>query len=401
MITELYLENWKSFAKATLYIDPLTFLIGTNASGKSNVLDAFMFLQRLASGISTQTAINGDMSISPLRGGVEWLIRDGENHCVLRIKVQSVTYSYIYELEFLKAESDIVITSERLLLDDASLSESRVLFYTGMADERVSDVSVYICASEDSEPVKFDFVKSHIVLWQVDKSGVNKEVKEGAAAVIKALQDIFILDPIPNHMRGYSKLSDKLLPDASNIAGVLAALEDEKRLAIEEKLTKYLRPLPEKDIDQVFVERVGRHGTDAMLYCKEEWVKGKTIEVDAREMSDGTLRFLAIITAILLGKKSSLLIVEEIDNGLHPSRAVVLARMLEELSAEKEIDILCTTHNPELINALGNKMIPFISSVKRNDDDGSSEIALIEDLENLPRLVASYPIGDLMTKNKL
>lgn len=194
--------------------------------------------------------------------------------------------------------------------------------------------------------------------------------------MIKALQDIFILDPIPNYMRGYSKLSDKLLPDASNIAGVLAALEDEKRLAIEEKLTKYLRPLPEKDIDQVFVERVGRHGTDAMLYCKEEWVKGKTIEVDAREMSDGTLRFLAIITAILLGKKSSLLIVEE-------------------------IDILCTTHNLELINALGNKMIPFISSVKRNDDDGSSEIALIEDLENLPRLVASYPIGDLMTKNKL
>lgn len=39
-----------------------------------------------------------------------------------------------------------------------------------------------------------------------------------------------------------------------------------------------------------------------MLYCKEKWVKGKTIEVDAREMSDGTLRFLAIITAILLGK---------------------------------------------------------------------------------------------------
>lgn len=341
------------------------------------------------------------MSISPLRGGVEWLIRDGENHCVLRIKVQSVTYSYIYELEFLKAESDIVITSERLLLEDVSSSESRVLFYTGVADERLSEVSVYICANKESEPVKFDFVKSHIVLWQVDKSGVNKEVKEGAAAVIKALQDIFILDPIPNHMRGYSKLSDKLLPDASNIAGVLAALEDEKRLAIEEKLTKYLRPLPEKDIDQVFVERVGRHGTDAMLYCKEEWVKGKTIEVDAREMSDGTLRFLAIITAILLGKKSSLLIVEEIDNGLHPSRAVVLARMLEELSAEKEIDILCTTHNPELINALGNKMIPFISSVKRNEEDGSSEIALIEDLENLPRLVASYPIGDLMTKDKL
>lgn len=59
-------------------------------------------------------------------------------------------------------------------------------------------------------------------------------------------------------MRVYSTLSDKLLPEASNIAGVLAALEVEKRLAIEEKLFKYLRPLPEKDIYQVFVELVGR-----------------------------------------------------------------------------------------------------------------------------------------------
>lgn len=45
MIKELTLENWKSFDKTTLYIDPLTVLIGLNASGKSNVLDALQFLQ--------------------------------------------------------------------------------------------------------------------------------------------------------------------------------------------------------------------------------------------------------------------------------------------------------------------------------------------------------------------
>ena len=40
MITELQLENWKSYEKAVLHIDPLAVLVGTNASGKSNALDA-------------------------------------------------------------------------------------------------------------------------------------------------------------------------------------------------------------------------------------------------------------------------------------------------------------------------------------------------------------------------
>ena len=44
MIEYIQLHNWKSFADAKLFIEPLTFVIGTNASGKSNILDAFYFL---------------------------------------------------------------------------------------------------------------------------------------------------------------------------------------------------------------------------------------------------------------------------------------------------------------------------------------------------------------------
>ena len=43
MITKIRLQNWKSFKDSTIYIDSLGILIGTNASGKSNVLDAFAF----------------------------------------------------------------------------------------------------------------------------------------------------------------------------------------------------------------------------------------------------------------------------------------------------------------------------------------------------------------------
>ncbi|MEO1586922.1 MAG: AAA family ATPase [Bacteroidota bacterium] len=60
MIKELYLENWKSFGSSRLYIDPLTILIGTNASGKSNILDALLFLQKIANGKQITSAINGD-----------------------------------------------------------------------------------------------------------------------------------------------------------------------------------------------------------------------------------------------------------------------------------------------------------------------------------------------------
>jgi AAA15 family ATPase/GTPase len=63
MIKELRLKNWKSFADSTLYIDPLTILIGNNASGKSNTLDAFLFLNRVSSGVGIFQAIAGDLSL--------------------------------------------------------------------------------------------------------------------------------------------------------------------------------------------------------------------------------------------------------------------------------------------------------------------------------------------------
>jgi len=51
MTKELKLMNWKSFKDTTLYIDPLTIVIGVNASSKSNSLDAPLFLLRFAPGV--------------------------------------------------------------------------------------------------------------------------------------------------------------------------------------------------------------------------------------------------------------------------------------------------------------------------------------------------------------
>lgn len=71
MLTSLTADNWKSYENAPLDIDALTVLIGANSSGKSNLLDALAFLNRIAHGTMLTAALQGDAVVSPLRGGVE------------------------------------------------------------------------------------------------------------------------------------------------------------------------------------------------------------------------------------------------------------------------------------------------------------------------------------------
>lgn len=331
MITQLHLQNWKSFKDSVVYIDPLTFLIGTNASGKSNVLDAFQFLHLLSKGLTLEDAA------TRIRGGEDWLIRQGESRMKLTVMVDVDGQEKEYSVSVQK--------------DDVGL-----------------------------------------------KYADNKHVEDAETVVREALRKIFVLNPNPQAMRNYSKLSKELSADAGNIAGVIAAMKPEDKKNLEEKLTRYIKPLPERDINRLTAVKVGLSDSDAMLYCYEDWNPSKP--VDAKGMSDGTLRFAAIIVALLTVKEGSLLIIEEVDNGLHPSRAKELVKVLKEISQERHVDVLCTTHNPVLMDELGNEMIPFISFVKR-DEAGNSYIQLLEDKDNLAKLMASGSVGDMMTNDEL
>jgi predicted ATPase len=157
--------------------------------------------------------------------------------------------------------------------------------------------------------------------------------------------------------------------------------------------------LPERDIRRVYAETVGKFNSDAMLYCEEHWLDdGPPPTVDARGMSDGTLRFLAILTALLTRPARSLLVIEEVDNGLHPSRARLLLDMLKAVGQQRGVDVLVTTHNPALLDAMGTEMVPFISVAYRDPATGYSVLSLLEDLGQLPKLLAQGPIGRLSSQ---
>ena len=115
-------------------------------------------------------------------------------------------------------------------------------------------------------------------------------------------------------------------------------------------------------------------------------------------MSDGTLRFLAILTALLTRPRGSLLVIEEVDNGLHPSRSELLLDMLRQVGRERGVDIMVTTHNPALLDAMGTAMVQFITVAHRDPSTGTSCLTLLEDIRQLPKLLAQGRVGRLSSQ---
>jgi len=401
MIKELKLKNWKSFEQATLYIDPVTILIGMNASGKSNTLDALQFLQRTASGVGIFQAINGDVNLAPIRGGMEWVCRKPSKEFSLEVTLGSdaENQDYRYELTVQVNGAKAEVAREQLTLlkfgPRSEMPRESRLFYTQPQEGTAPGIPAYFTTGTKGPGKRIDVSRSHLVLAQSDTLTLRKELQEGIKQVLTQLQLIFVFDPIPSHMRNYTPFSETLQADGSNIAGVLAALDEPRKREVEETLTKFLKALPERDIERIWTEPVGKFQTDAMLYCEEGWPGTQSHTVDARGMSDGTLRYLAIVTAMLTRQPGSLLVIEEVDNGLHPSRAHVLVDMLRSLGKDRGIDVIVTTHNPALLDAAGARMAPFITVAHRDQATGASLLMQLEDIKQLPKLIASGSLGQL------
>lgn len=397
MIEEITLTNWKSFGQSKLYIEPLTFVIGYNASGKSNILDAMDFLAQVSNGSSLSDAAKA------IRGGDGWVVKEGETQAALGVKAydedNKIYYDYCISFD---AQFQIVDEYLTRTLSQNNREYSKDLFKLGRTPSTTDlALSISIYTGKKGRR-KVDLNRRKSVLYQLSMTKTHKDVADGVAFVLGLLRKIFILDPIPGKMRDYSTFEQNLSKDASNIAGVIAGKEAEEKILLEKRIAEIVRPLPERDIMAVWAETVGTFKKDAILCCKEQWTEGaEEMLLDARGMSDGTLRFIAIVTALLTLPAGTLLLVEEVDNGLHPSRSNELVRALRSLGKERGIDVVCTTHNPYLIDTLGPDMISRISYVRRNHQNGSSEIIPLDEHENLLKLMANGSIGTSMAEGRI
>jgi predicted ATPase len=128
---------------------------------------------------------------------------------------------------------------------------------------------------------------------------------------------------------------------------------------------------------------------------------GVATPYDAARLSDGTLRVLSIAAVLLSAPEESLVVIEEIDNGVHPSRASALLSRMAAIARKRNLRILISSHNPALLDALPDQAIPETEFCYRSPDDGSSQLIRLQDIPDYPELIAQGSVGHLMTRGLL
>ena len=115
-------------------------------------------------------------------------------------------------------------------------------------------------------------------------------------------------------------------------------------------------------------------------------------------LSDGTLRVLAIAAALLSAPEGSTVVIEEVDNGVHPSRAKQLLQTMRQQAQQRNINLLLTTHNPALMDALPDEALGDVVFCYRDAQQGDSRLVRLSDLDDYAGLVTQGPLGELVTQ---
>jgi predicted ATPase len=118
---------------------------------------------------------------------------------------------------------------------------------------------------------------------------------------------------------------------------------------------------------------------------------------EAALLSDGTLRVLAIAAAMLSAPVGSLVVIEEIDNGVHPNRAKHLLTSIRDIAERRKLRVLLSTHNPALMDALPDAALGDVVFCYRNPESGDSHLVRLGEIYDFPSLISQGPLGQLVT----
>ncbi len=402
MLKSFYIQNFKSFKKSFLEIEKLTAIIGTNAGGKTNAIEGIKILSEISSGRELAVILDGSKNVdSEIRGGSIGCPRIGTDTFTLGCVVD---IDEDYDLEYsitIKVSNRVFILAEHLFKTSPG-AKPIVVFQTKDTSDDFSDIFVEYNNGRRGRNPEVTCIRSVAVLAQLSSKmpAKNENSKRNLAyinLVLERLSNILFLDPLPSRMRDYSRMSDhELRPTADNISSVLYELCQNKEY--KKKLIKALKELPENEISDIsFIETsIG----DVMFQLKEKY--GERSEfVEAKRLSDGTLRYLAILSSLISEEPGSMIVIEEVDNGIHPSRIKSLIQTISRLIIERKIDVIITTHNPTLLNALSREELLGVVLCYRDLEDGSSKFYPLPDIDSLPTLLSKGNLGDLTVKDEL
>ncbi|MCW8164529.1 ATP-binding protein [Verminephrobacter aporrectodeae subsp. tuberculatae] len=462
MLTSFHLRNFKSFQQdAVLPLASLTVLIGANAAGKSNALEGLRLLSWLAQGNklgAIQHAVNQTDQL--VRGRISDIFQKDKPRFALGCTMEGMPGASKLDMELELRADDLHIVAERMG-DDSGIplydmdqaakgrsTEARVAYNNFSKGGKKPHIPVSdqmaVFAQLDS-PASFD----------ARHKNAQQKIPQACKHYQSVLSHILFLDPVPARMRDYSFREDKQLgSDGANLSGVLYRLcyryekaDDNYELedydqeehsegdeihwdfppgsgmpsetlmdlaeecvgvdgfppesdlpARRQKILSFVQSLPEQDIQDISFLKGPRN--DVMVQLVESF-GGVPRACEAALLSDGTLRVLAIAAAMLSAPEGSLVVIEEIDNGVHPGRARHLLERIQTVAEERKLRVLLSTHNPAMLDALPDRAVPDVVFCYRDPKLGDSRLVRLGSLPDAPDLLIPDTLGHLMTSGAL
>ena len=408
MITNLRLIDFKNFADESLAIGPFTVIVGANASGKSNIRDAFRFLHGVGRGYTLAEIIGGrygaggQVEWSGIRGAADEIMRFKRPSMGIRVRLRSTDGPW--------PDDDFLFCLRVASTDDSGF------IVTGEELTMSNYAPTYTSHPAEGDPVREQGDETHLLL-RMEKSGkqrkygnrlavrptqpaltqlgehrrVLRRQKAEASTVVGVLDNMRFLEPSPDRLRQPAFPGQTVLGDSGdNLPTVLRKLcEDSARRDALLEWTRELTPMDVADFDFPVDATTGW----VQLAIKEH--DGRT--VSAYSASDGTLRFLAMLATLLDDDTTGLHFFEEIDNGIHPSRLRLLVDLIESRTREKDIQVVTTTHSPELLAMVSDRTFGDTSVVCRRPETSDAVIRRVADLPNADELRHSQGLGRLHT----
>lgn len=399
MITSVRLVNFKNFADETLRVGPFTVIVGANASGKSNIRDAFRFLHGVGRGYTLAEIIGGkygdggQIEWAGIRGAMEEIIRFGQPSFSLQVEEKDAVYKIVVG----RNESG-----------DAAFRVNRETLKTQLG-------TIFTSTSVGDGPVNVQFDVLHLLprkkrdaagiddiahaegrpnqpgLTQIQGHKMSPWVQEYYAdGLKKVLAKMRFLDLEPYQLRQPAFPGQTVLGDrGEHLPTVLQAIcEDSQR---KETLVAWISELTPMDV------RDFEFPTDPSGRVHLAFLEANGRKVSAYAASDGTLRFLAMLAVLLGPDPNGLYFFEEIDNGIHPARQWLLLELIQKQTAKQGFQVITTTHSPDLLTMVNDETFNNTSVVCRLEDADDAIIRPVAELPRAGELRTSQGLGNLLS----
>ncbi len=397
LIKKLRLKNFLSYGSESeeITLEPLNVLIGPNASGKSNLIEALRLLK------TTPTDLAG--GIRSGGGALEWLWKDEQSNPTAEI--ETVIYypegpiSLRHRLAFASVGQRFEVVDEAIENERPTGAGNRdvYFFYRYQAGHPVLNVRTAIEAQAGTN------------LGRTERS-LRREDVNPEQSIISQRKDIDVYPEItylgtqfgniklytdwnwgrytaPRMPQKTDAPEDFLLEDAANLGLVLNDLQNRPgiRSILDEKLKKF------HDGFETISTKV--HSGTIQVFVQEKGINHYAIP--ATRLSDGTLRYLCLLTILCHPTPPPLICIEEPELGLHPDILPTLAELLIE--ASQRTQLIITTHSDVLVSALTE--IPEAIIVCERDETGSHLRRL--EAEPLQKWLENYSLGELWRMGEL